>query len=284
MNEIFAIDPYAPDDLKDIKAMLEKFGLSNGRFIANYPDDWSRMLSEHAQNLQGLDRSRFVRLLDIHKDALIAVNLHFKRAKSWIENASEAKDTKKDISRVLAATQNPFGIETLHKFLWEDDLENNSRGAHIPMTTDAYKRAVRPLFQNSTEIHLVDPFFQLRGESGGMHKGRVSVLREFLIEADSSDRCEIFKIHFNRDDKSFPKKTDQESRIENDLNNIFEQIKLDKLSIEYDIQNEMAHGRYIFSIKGGLHFDHGFIPISDKKNHVHWLTKAELEPLFRRYI
>ena len=281
MNEVFAIDPKAPLDLKDIKAMLEQFGLTNGRFIANFPDDWLRMFNEHVEHLQGLDKARLVRLLDLHRDALLAVNLDFRRAKSWVENANEAKLARKVISRVLAADPNPLGIETLQKFLWEEDSENNSRGAHISMSTDAYRKAVAPLFQHSTEIQLVDPFFQLRRSNGEIHKGRFNVLREFFIEAENSIRCEVFKIHFKRE--IHLSKAEQESQIEEDLDQICEEARISSLIIEYCIHDEIGHGRYIFSIKGGLHFDYGFEPLRDKTNHVHWLSKSELEPILRRY-
>lgn len=287
MNELYAIDPKAPEDLKDIKAMLEQFGLSHGKFIANYPEDWTRMFNEHVQHLQGLDRSRFVRLLDLHKDALIHVNLDFRRAKTWIENASQAKAARKGISRILATDPNLLGIETLKQFLWETDSENTSRGAHIPMSTDAYCKAVAPLFQHSTEVHLIDPFFQLRRPTGDIHIGREGVLRAFIIEAENSNRCEILKIHFNRlKDKNTNSPiplAKQEAQILDDLNKIHDQIKPTRISITFDIEDELFHGRYIFSIKGGLHFDHGFEPLRDKTNHVHWLSKAELEPLLNRY-
>ena len=281
MNEIFAIDPDAPQDLKYISAMLKQFGLEQGRFIARFPDDWAALLQLRVQQLQGLDRSRLSRLLDLHRDALLDVSDDFRRAKSWLENATAAKLKRKCISRVLAAESNPLGEETLTHFLWEDELVNSSRGEHISMSAEAYRRAVAPLFKQSTEVHLVDPFFQLRRDNGELHRGRVSVLCALLEEADASGRTELFNIHFKRD--SHPTKKEQEQKIEFDLNAIYDQVNIDNLSITSCIWDEMPHGRYIFSVKGGLQFDHGFEPLRDKTNHVHWLSKSELEPIFRRY-
>ena len=198
MNEIFAIDPRAPQDLKDIKAMFNQFGFENGRFIANFPNDWLRLFCEHTQNLKDIEKQRFMRLVEIHKDTLLDIALDYRRSKTWVENANLAKDTSRSIYRILATDPNPLGIETLQKFLWVEDEENRSRGAHINMTTDAYQKAVRPLLQRSTEVHLADPFFHLRKpEDGKIHKGRETVLRQFFIEAENSNRCEIFKIPDN---------------------------------------------------------------------------------------
>ena len=282
MNEIFAIDPNAPQDLKDISAMLKQFGLEHGRFIAKFPNDWVNMLQVHVHQLQGLDRARLTRLLELHKDALLEVPDDFRRAKSWIENATAAKLRRQSISRILAADMNDQGVETLNHFLWEDDSTDSSRGGHISMSTDAYRRTVAPLFQQSTEIHLVDSFFQLRRANGELHRGRASVLREFLEQADESGRTELFTIHFKRE--AHLTKVNQEDQIDLDLNDLCEQAKIKKINVHYCVWDEMSHGRYVFSIKGGLQFDHGFEPLREKTNHVHWLSKAELEPIIRKYI
>ena len=283
MNEIFAVDPKSPQDLKDIKAMFNQFGFENGRFIANFPDDWIRLFCEHTHQLKDIEKQRFMRLLDLHKDSLFDVGLDYRRSKSWVENANLIKDTSRAIYRILATDPNPLGIETLQKFLWNDDEGNISRGAHITMSGEAYQKAIAPLVRRSTEVHLVDPFFHLRApEDGRIDKGRQSVLRLFFIEAENSNRCEIFKIHFKQ--HKYLSKQSQEQQIEEDLTELCTQAKLQKLIVEFTVTDEITHGRYIFSIKGGLHFDQGFQPIRDKKNHVHWLSKAELDPILYRYL
>jgi len=283
MNEIFAVDPQAPQDHKDIKAMFKQFGFEHGRFIAIFPDDWIRLFCEHSHHLKDVEKQRFMRLLSLNKDALIDVSLGYMRSRSWIENASNVKDTSKTINRILATDPNKLGVETLNNFLWIADEENKSRGAHISMSAEAYQKAIRPLVHHSTEVHLVDPFFQLRhSKDGQIHRGRQLVLRHFFIEAENSKRCEIFKIHFKREPHL--SKVNQEKQIEDDLSEVCMQANLLKLNIQFTLNGEMSHGRYFFSIKGGLQFDHGFEPLRDKTNHVHWLSKAELDPIHKRYL
>jgi len=278
MNEIYAIDPQAPEDLKDIKAMLSQFGFENGRFIAAIPTEWINLLNEHVQHLHGFDRQRFIRLLVLHKDALLNVSEDYRITKSWIENLATIKNTSRSINRVLTKNPNPYSFESLHNFLWTNDEVNKSRGAHISMSTEAYRKAIKPLAQHSSEIHMADRYFQLRRkEYGQIDFGRQSVLRELLIEAEKNNRCEVFKIHLKRQDYL------KETQIEDDLNEVGTQANLKRLQIEYTLNNDMIHGRYIFSIKGGLQFDQGFEPHLHKKNHVHWLSKAELEPIIKFY-
>ena len=151
MNELFAIDPDSPQDGKDLMAMLERFGMSKGRFISLYPEDWVSLLSEHASYLQGLERSRFMRLLDVHRDAFLSAGEHYSRAKPWIENSLEMKRSRANGTKVLGKDPNNFKVDTLQHFLWNSDEDTQaSRGDHIPMLAHDYRIAARPLFQQST--------------------------------------------------------------------------------------------------------------------------------------
>jgi hypothetical protein len=282
MNEIFAIDPRAPEDFKDIKFMLEKFGMREGRFIGKYPSDWVEMVMRNSENLSDLDRSRLVRILDLHKSEMIDIEADFIRSQDWLDNAIKQKINSNGFSRVLATEPNSFNSESLKSFLWDaKSIDDASRGAHIPMEVGAYVSAVRPLFILCSEIHLADPYFRIRRDGVNIDRGRSLVLREFLRAADNSRKCESFIIHFSRD--QFMKESEQERLIEEDLNHFISDTGIKSVQIGFDLKNNMPHGRYIFSVKGGLQFDYGFEPRKGKTNHVHWLSQNELEPLFDFY-
>jgi hypothetical protein len=282
MNEIFAIDPNAPRDIKDIKAMFENFGLTNGRFIANYPNDWQQMLTANMNRLEGLDRSRFIRLLDLHRDTLLGISGDYRRGKTWLDNLSDNNLKRIGIDKILADDPNPLGLETLNDFLWNQDVVNMSRGAHIPMTLDSYRHAIAPIFEHQTEIHIVDPYFHLRTDRGDIHRAKISLLREILKLAEKSSRCDFLILHFKK--IIGISREAQEEFIESDLIEIIKDCSINRLSVNFVVWDEMFHGRYIFGIKGGLQFDYGFEIIRDKTNHVHWLSKSELEPIIKRYL
>ena len=282
MNELFAIDPDSPQDGKDVMAMLERFGMSKGRFIALYPDDWVSLLSKHALYLQGLERSRFIRLLDVHRDAFLSAGEHYSRAKPWIENALAMKQSRANVTKVLGKDPNKFKVDTLQRFLWDSDEDTEaSRGAHIPMMARDYRIAARPLFQQSTEVHLADPFFSLRRSPAERDQRRCAVLTELFSEANQSSRCEEFVLHFKRDKLKAEEK--QEKELIEDIGFVSGRSGANRLRVRFDLHDEMTHGRYIFSIKGGLQFDHGFDQDVRKTNHVHWLSAAELAPIHRMY-
>jgi hypothetical protein len=274
MNEIFAIDPSAPKDLKDIKSILDKFGMEKGRFIANFPDNWISLILNSSSNLAELDRSRLIILLNKFKDALILVKMDYQRSKSWEDNVNKITN---NIYKILANNPNKYGFPTLESYLWGDEIiEDNSRGEHIAMTLSAYTSAVSPLFYSSTEVHVADPYFHLRDQYGNLDRRRVEVLQTFIDIADQSLRCESIKIHFKR--KFELSESVQESEYIEDLNFILNRKKTNCV-LNFDIHDDMTHGRYIFSIKGGMQFDHGFSLGNKKTNHVHWLSKKELTPI-----
>ena len=64
MNDIYAIDPRAPEDLKDLKLLSELFGFAHGRFVAEYPADWVYFLQSRLKEMGALDQSRASILLN----------------------------------------------------------------------------------------------------------------------------------------------------------------------------------------------------------------------------
>ena len=281
MNEIFGIDPNSPADIKDLKYMLDLFGLSNGRFIASYPHDWENLLRSKFNQLGDLDRTRVNRLLEIHKDATLKIDGDYRRSKNWIDNAVELQQTKKKFSKLFSVEGNPYKVPTLQSLLWNDNgYISDGRGAHIPMTVQSYCDAARPLFAFSSEVHLIDPYFSLRRENGDRDHRRWKVLSGFFSEAKKSERCDSFCIHLS--EQRFPSLSLIDKFVE-DIEQIRQEVAFETLNLTYLIDDEKIHGRYLFSVKGGLQFDHGFDTDLRTRNHVHWLSSNELEPLLNTF-
>ena len=279
MNEIYGIDPASLRDLRDLKVLFSRFGLAHGRFISRYPSDWDRELFSAFSELSELDRSRLTRLIQLHQDALLKSFAPFNRSKSWSKNAAEQRLRMKSFDRILAKNPNEENFDTLENYLWgDDDDPADSRGAFIEMTPESYANACSPLFERSSEVHLSDRFFQLRNKSGDMNRKRWSVLRALVRKAAQSSNCREFVLHFELPPEISVKNF--EMKMEEDLDDIANEFSFD---FSYDIRDAMHHGRYIFSIHGGLQFDHGFEITYGQKNHVHWLSSSELSHLHVYY-
>jgi hypothetical protein len=279
MNEIFGIDPTSPQDLKDLKALLTRFGLEHGRFISRYPSDWDKEIFSAFSELSDLDRCRLARLIQLHQDAFLNSSAPFNRSKSWSLNAVEQRFRNKTFDRILAKNPNEHNLETLENYLWGEDYDpGSSRGAFIEMTPESYANACAPLFEASSEIHLSDRFFQLRNQYGLMNRRRWSVLRALVGKAIKSSKCREFVLHFEQ--PSSISKNNFQIKVEEDLEEIANEFSF---NFSYDTRETMHHGRYIFSIHGGLQFDHGFDITYGQKNHVHWLSSSELNHLHVYY-
>jgi hypothetical protein len=164
----------------------------------------------------------------------------------------------------------------------EDDLPD-ARGGHIIADIKSYEATINPLFLVSTEIHIQDMYFYFWVNNKKLFR-QYEVLRMLISLASSTDRCERMVLHLN-EEKFF---TDSlESRLQEDLLQARRESGRSDLDITYTFEDRRStHGRYIFSIKGGLQFDHGFdtdVRDPSKRNHVHWLSHSELNPLWDRY-
>jgi hypothetical protein len=279
MNEIYGVDPSSPKDLKDLKALFTRFGLAHGRFISRYPSDWERDLFAAFSEISELDRARLTRLIQLHQTAFLTSPAPFNRSKTWARNVAEQRLRLRTFDRILAKNPNEENLETLEDYLWGDDDDHaDSRGAFVEMTPESYAKACAPLFECSSEVHLSDRFFQLRNQSGIMNRKRWAVLRALVGKAVESAKCRKLFLHFEVPPavsiKSF------EMKLEDDLEDIANEFSFE---FSYDTRDVMHHGRYIFSIHGGLQFDHGFEITYGQKNHVHWLSSTELNHLHVYY-
>ena len=274
MNEIYGVDPEAPRDLQELRSLFERFGPSNGRFIGRFPEDWLPNLESRFSHLFGLDRSRLSLLMQRHRDTLISIDAPYFRAKDWCENAKSTRLFQK----VLSKNPNSQSFPTLEEFLWDDSESDSSRGAFVPMSVDAYCKACAPLLTISSEIHLADRFFQLRRDSGELNRLGISLLRGLLQKFDSNSKKRSLFIHFEL--PRYISEDRYEEQLQGDLESLQNETRVEIL---YDIHEQMNHGRYIFSIKGGLQFDHGFLIDRSKENHVHWLSSGELRPILAAY-
>lgn len=278
MNEIYAIDPSAPEDLKDLKMLSELFGFSQGRFIAKYPDDWVTFLKNNVGQLGSIDQSRASVLLKrFHENSLPVSGTYF-RGKDWLSNAVNLQDKQSKFTRIVT-TPNNKNLPSLGNFLYEEDLPD-SHGEHIGRDINSYRKSIAPLFQSSTEIHVQDMFFYFY--SNGVKQNRIwEVARMICDLAITHERCEKLVFHLNQEGS-------ETQRLDESFLQIREESNSRILKIVYTLEDKkLSHGRYIFSIKGGLQFDHGFDTTysrdNKKTNHVHWMSEKELLPLLDRY-
>lgn len=282
MNERYAVDPQAPTDWRELKLLLDRVGMQSGRFIASFPPDWMLFLQQRFADASDMDRKRVVELLHRGKFA-VSCDAGYKRHLPWPENASAAKIGSPNVFReAVASVGNGPGLKTLQDVLYEEGLDWPSGiGEHVGMVAADYAKCAAPLFELSAEVTLVDRFFRLRSANGNKDYRRRNVLQAFfkLAAANRGFQCLRLVLELPADCIQ----SHYENELEKDIEDLLSEFPASGFAVEFDIRKIVGHGRYLFSIHGGLHFDHGFDEKRGQTNHVHWLSNTELHPLIDRY-
>ena len=283
MNERYAVDPDAPSDWRDLKLLLDQVGLQTGRFIAHYPSDWEFFVRKRFANATVLERKRVVELLARRPKVALSCCEPYRRHLPWTDNALAAKSTSPGaFEDIVSSPKNTAGLKPLQEVLYEDEKDWRSGvGAHVPMQASAYAYCAAPLFELAAEVTMVDRFFRLRTDSGQKDHRRRRVLEAFLHLAAASRDFQCLRIVLER---SRTAGTDSSERVlQEDIEVLLEGERANHFAVEYELRDDVGHGRYLLSIHGGLQFDHGFDEDGRKTNHVHWLGLSELDPLLDIY-
>ena len=283
MNERYALDPAAPADLRELKLLLDQFGLQTGRFLARYPQDWSTLMLERLGATSDMERQRVRELLQRRKACLVPAPASFRLGTTWAGNAAVAVERERAFHAVIGTRQNGYGWPSAEDVLYDDaHALTPGIGAHVPMQAAAYADCVRPLLQASAEVTLVDAYFTLRDAYGQRCKRRWPVMLALLKAAEASGTCQSLRLIFER--KQVEKTAGTEDVLARDLEAALSEAGVHRVGVEFLVVEDAGHGRYLLSIHGGLQFDQGFEEARKATNHVHWLSRPELEPLLLRFL
>jgi hypothetical protein len=289
MNDLYGIDPTAPESIRDLSDLMRIFGPGEGRFIAEFPDQWFVDLSSHMKSLSDLQQMAAIELwLKIGRNAVLPTTVRFNSKWSWSENATALKD---HVVKLIGNKRCPATLEPIDKVLIDPRAFRDARGGHIPRTADAYAAAARPLLQTSPKIVLVDPYFKLRyfdnraGTFRPSTRHRNSLMALFR-EAAVWKRVECFKLAVSSDQAFDGDKTG--AIFDDQLLQIRSQCGAQSIDMEVEVLDGSLstdrHPRYLLGMHSGLHFDWGF-DTGDvtSTNHIEWMGQSVLAPLLDRF-
>lgn len=283
MNELYALDPCVPNNYRDLKVLLDQFGPYTGRFLSKYPDYFLEEVPAALANLPPIERSKMLELWNKRKHVFLPNReLFYNMAKDWASNVADVQARKRAFADVISQRDNGHGWRVLEDVLYEEPGLPPGQGAHIKMMDKEYEKCVKPLMDISAEVTLLDPYFRLRDNNGFMDRRRWPVMTA-LVRATIGSRCESFR--FRLSSRQAEVSQDAEEEFRQDVAAIQQEEKAEKIKVDVKFlkDDEIGHGRYIFSICGGLQFDQGFEVQKGKTNHVHWLSQPELDPILKRF-
>jgi hypothetical protein len=252
-----------------------RFRPSEGRFILEYPLDWTSRALAHARRISDLDAYKATERLAVLRGALMPSVERYDDAKPWAENAQRIRPS---VKALIGPPGSPPTVIPFPKTMEEPELLAEAGEARIPKTVDAYVAAARPVLMTSPKVVLIDPFFALHTSSGAPDR-RQKVLRAFL-EVAARGRARIFRLVISP--KAFSAQDPSGSAYQKTFENIAANAGARSITLELGTVGE--HPRYLLGMRSGLQFDWGFdIPGDGRPNHVHWLKDSVLMPLLEQY-
>lgn len=255
MNDLFAIEPTAFEDHKDLKYLLSKFGFYEGRFIAEYPNSWIKQVYSHLDKLPDIERSRAMDLLKRFRDGrIISSGLPWIDQKDWLGNVISLKEDQKIADAIVARSHTgKFQSPDLDDSYFEENWD--SRQSKVMSDADGYASAASMMLRLSHEVAIVDPYIFKNKYQIGL----VKVLKKFADTARTG-KCKRFII-FTMVDSETTTGAMVERWVNNcliDAYNLGIQISLYLLQ-DIDQAGADDHARYLVSAKGAMFFDKGFI-------------------------
>jgi len=251
MNELYGADPAVCKTASDLRLLLSSFGPYTGRYLANYPTDWSARVRGNFQHAGDIEVEKISTLLRRAQESIALItraNLPWSADREWLENAN-LLDFDGLISEQIK------GMNT-YKF---DEME-------LPPTTEErvlgnaaeYLRISKILLVVSPEIAFVDPYLNpLRRES--------AVVLSKLFQQIALGKCRKITL-WTRASKVFGSAA--VPVIKSDLTNELKKMastaqfksgcEIEMLLVDDDARKSKMHGRYLLSIKGGIRLDQGF--------------------------
>lgn len=285
MNEHYALDPESLTSARDLQVLLRMFGLQTGRFVAKYPLHWPSLFTQYAKSLSDVERARMLALWRAKKSALLPIGeLPYDVGMAWSNNAAVAHEKHRAFHEVIGRACNGFGWRAPDDVLYGDEGDlPDGRGDHVPMKAMEYAKCVAPLLHASAEVTLVDPYFTLEQEGGRPDMRRIPVLKALLQVANQSPSMQSLRLILER--RHIERTMGATSRLQERLQQLVKESGVGRVAVSVKVveKDEIGHGRYIFSIHGGLQFDQGFEEQKGARNHVHWLSEPELKPILDKF-
>lgn len=271
MNELYSIAPNACDSAREFEYVLRDFGPHAGRYLIGLPrrDSWCKSVLDAHAGLRDVAHQRLSRVLVKAREsgAVIDFGTHsWSAPQSWVDNALRAWGCLRNHRKIYVAESDYEAIvdgnERAQKYV--ENISNLDAAAanwiDAPCDANVYWGLMEVLFSISTELHLVDPYFDplkadrkpifekiLRGLRDRPHIRRLvfwsrhaEVAKRYGHNGGKIDRDEIL---------SFVRYCMKGARGGSKVLLKF---------VEDETSNDKFHSRFLVTNKGGVVFDQGF--------------------------
>jgi len=261
VNERFAADPAACTSSGDLKALIEKFGVYSGRYLANYPSDWEKRLLEHMATMPPVEQSRASALLRRLKErcGLVgASTLLWDTNLPWLTNAELCIERRiSNLSGLIV----PNGTKTTPPHEFELDAFDPPPTAEeeFKSVKENYVRVCELILLTGRELLFIDPYLN-------PIEHRVAKVLESMLATCASTRskCDLVICFAKRDHVLDIRRGTTWSEVQRELRTIHGRVVGNKpFALRYVLVEDarssyQMHERYLVSVKGGIELSKGF--------------------------
>ena len=280
MNELFAADPAVCGHISDLKLLLGSFGPYTGRYIANYPDEWSAQIEKQFEGMGEMQAARAKALLRRAKQTKALVtrsNLEWRPDQEWLANAIPLL-TKTPVAPaifdgLITAQASPPAIHGLHELDLPVTAEERITGI-----AKEYARIAKMLLLLSPELALIDPYLD------PLNRDCYAVL-EAMFEIAAKGKSEKISLWARASEVV---RYSNYAAVKPDLEDVLRRLArqtnmkpgrvIELFLVGDETKTTKMHARYLLSIIGGIRLDQGFkqlnrgrqvdvAPISSKATH-----------------
>lgn len=271
----FAINPEQVNSLDKLALLKVSFDFSRGALLSAFPKNWLAQIDEHfVGNLSQLQNQRKVALLTTLRDRAIIKSGREFSGDNWCQAAHSIDELKPFFSIVGSDNNAPpkrlVSIEQLELIDFEAigsiDVLRNARALMQPLML---------LLSASSRIRLVDPF-------ACPSRPGVTLVLQALFEVIGTKRCTV---------EIFSEDSTAHSLVNDNFQLLLEHLP-ENVTLNWFVLNDgetgQLHQRLLFTERGGVIFDRGFI---EPKNHeqrqvstnLRTMTKTQVDNATRDY-
>jgi len=272
----YALDPTALGSWDVFKDITNRFGFEHGRLISRFPEKWEKEVLKACGDLGDVEKKKIaLRLRQFGRQKLVDFHRAYNTKLTWLNNALE-EHKRQPFQAIIADNSkakrkdiiSPTDVEETHPLI------RIGRGGEIQRRAEDLTECCRLLLENSTEVILVDPYFDPSRRKWTRplghflmcaEKGRTLSRFEYHLKAQAagswfSDECE----------RQFSKSLSEHSEV--------------RFFLWEDEEDPLdLHSRLVLTDVGVMEIDRGLDEDHDGHTLVTVLNDVEREELWDRY-
>ena len=242
----FAVNPEQVNSLDKLALLKVSFDFSRGALLSAFPKNWLAQIDgQFVGNLSQIQNQRKVALLTTIRDRAIIKSGREFSGENWCQAAHSIDEIKPFFSIVGSDNNAPpkrlVSIEQLELIDFEE-----LGSIDVPRNAPALMQPLMPLLSASARIRLVDPF-------ACPSRPEVTVVLQTLFEVIGTKRCTI---------DIFSEDSTSHSLVRENFQLLLQHLP-ENVILNWFVLNDgntgQLHQRLLFTERGGVIFDRGFI-------------------------